>query len=216
MGFPLLARKALLIGLGLALAACAKEDGSRIIGKWRAERLEVMSLKLPVGPELVITRDALSTASDVSVPIAAITQDGDEVTLDTDALIGMTFHFVGPDRMYLELPVVGRVHYRRLNGPAVAAAPATTAAVAQPAPLPQPSAAPQPAQATTVEPAYARDYAQALVLVRQGDNDGALRSLHDAFKHGLRDASLLDTTPEFEILKSDVRYRALLSRYGGQ
>jgi hypothetical protein len=93
MVFFLFARAALLTVLGLALAGCAKEDGSRIVGTWRAERFEVMSLKLPVGPELEITQDELGTGSDVRIPITAITQDGDEVTLETE-VIGMTFYFL--------------------------------------------------------------------------------------------------------------------------
>jgi hypothetical protein len=227
MDFLFFARKALLIVLGLVLVGCAKEDGSRILGKWRAERFEVFSLKLPVGPELAITQDELSTASNVSIPINAIMQDGEEVTLETDSLIGMTFHFVEPDRMYFELPIIGRIYYQRVNGPAVAAAvvaaPEGAAAAApvavasgQPARLVEPTVAPQSAPPANLEQAYAEDYAQALALARQGDSAGAVRSLFDAFTHGFRDVSLLNKTPEFDSLKTDIRYQALLARYAGQ
>jgi hypothetical protein len=203
MTFSFLVRTARLIVFGFAIAGCAREDGSRIIGKWRAERVAVASLKLPLGPELEITRNKLVAGSDVSIPIAAIMQDGDEVTLDTHSLIGMTFYFVGADRIYLDLPVVGRLYYRRVNDQALAAA------------VTAPKNATVPAQAAALEPAHAQDYAKALVLVRQGDLDGAVRSLHDAFKHGFRDTPLLNRTPEFDVLKADVRYQALVVRYTG-
>lgn len=222
MAFILLARKAALVVLGLALAGCAREDGSRILGKWRAERLEVMSFKLPVGPELEVKPAALDMSGGVSIPIAAITQDGDEVTLDTPSLIGMTFYFVGDDRMYIDLPVVGPVYYRRVHegAPTVAALPAPPVRAGQPqpvAPVPavaQPASAPTPAPASA--PAHVQDYQQALVLMRQGDHDNALRSLHAAFQHGLRDTALVESAPEFGALKDDVRYQALLARYAGQ
>jgi hypothetical protein len=217
MAFFLLARKALLIVIGLALAGCAKEDGSRIVGKWRAERFEVMSLKLPVGPELEITPHELSTASDVRVPISAITQDGEAVTLETE-LIGLTFNFVEPDRMYIALPIIGRIYYRRVNVvPAAVAVPPSPVPVSRaqraPLPLPEPQAAALAGQSADEEPPYAKDYAQALALVRQGDHDGAVRCLHDAFKHGFRDVAQLAATAEFDSLKPDVRYQALLARY---
>lgn len=204
-------RRALLGVLALALAACAKEDGGRIVGTWRAERLEVMSLKLPVGPELRISRDALTTAGDVRIPIAGISQDGDEVTLDTDAMVGMTFYFVEADRMYLDLPLLGRVYYRRV---ADRAGPAPVA-VQAPAPVPQAPALPPVRQADTLPPAaaYPQEYAQALALLKQGDRDGAVRSLNNAFGKGFRDLGLLARTPEFDVLASDPRYQALLARY---
>lgn len=233
MVFSTSARISLLVVLGLALAGCAKEDGSRIVGRWHAERFEVMSLKLPVGPKLEITRKELSTGSEVRIPIAAITQDGDEVTLETDGAIGLTFVFVESDRMYFELPVVGRIYYRRINPSAVAVAAsaianddvgrkmvivpptlvaAPRAQAAQP-PLPEPVEAIGARQLAVQEPAFAKDYAQALALARQGDRDGAIRCLFDAFIHGFRDVALLAATPEFDILASDVRYQALLARY---
>jgi len=213
------------LAIGIALAGCAKEDGQRIIGTWRAERLDLMSLKLPLGPELEVRPDALTAGDAVRIPIAAITQDGDEVTLDTDSLIGMTFYFVEADRMYLELPVAGRIYYRRVAGPALAAVPVgavtapVVAVVAAPAPTVAAVAPPEAAGAALMPPpapVYAHDYALALDLLRQGDRDSAVRALHSAFKQGFRDAALLERTPEFDLLKTDARYQALLARYGGQ
>lgn len=216
----LLVRKALLGILALMLSACAREDGSRILGTWRAERMEVMSFKLPVGPELRIGPNELRTGDDIRLPIAAITQDGDEVTLDTESMIGMTFYFVDADRMYLDLPLIGHIYYRRVdeslaggavNDSATARQPAP-AAVRQADPPPQVSALPPPVR-DTVAPAYSEDYQQALALLRERDRDGAVRSLNRAFSNGFRDTGLLARTPEFDVLKDDVRYQALLARY---
>jgi hypothetical protein len=226
MTYFLVVRRALLIVLGLVLAGCAKEDGSGIIGKWRAERVDVMSLKLPLGPEFEITPTKVAMGDDISIPIASITQHGNEVTLDTDSLIGMTFYLVEPDRMYLELPLVGRIYYQRMKGQAIATVTSAPAKAAPPVPAPavtsappappQPAAVEQQAAAGVNEPGYAQDYAQARSLVKQRDLDGAVRSLNDAFKHGFRDIAQLNNTREFGVLKEDVRYQALIERYAGQ
>jgi hypothetical protein len=216
----LLSRHVLPGVLALALAACAKEDGGRIVGTWRAERLEVMSLKLPVGPELRISREALTTAGDVKIPIAGITQDGDEVTLDTDAMVGMTFYFVEADRMYLDVPLLGRVYYRRVTDTAAGTNPGVRQdPAAEPAPanarqpiLPSQAPAVPPVREAVAPPRHP-DYTQALVLLREGDRDGAVRSLNSAFRNGFHDLELLAKTPEFDALASDPRYQALLARY---
>lgn len=209
--------------LALALAGCAKEDGSRILGKWRAERLEVMSLKLPLGPELDITRSAVAMGNGISIPIAGITQDGDEVTLETNALIGLSFQFVEADRMLIELPVVGEIYYRRVSVQPEAASvqDAKGIAEASPAAEAQPLAPPMPTAVDSLpeprKPAGGGDHLheieKALSLVKQGNHDGALRSMHTAFKHGFRDTALLERTPAFDALRADVRYQALVARY---
>jgi len=57
------------------------------------------------------------------------------------------------------------------------------------------------------------DYNLAVLRMRQGDQDGSVRSLRDAFEHGFRDFSLLNTSTEFAPLKRDPRYNALMDRY---
>jgi hypothetical protein len=226
MTYYLVARRALLIVLGLVLAGCAKEEGSGIIGKWRAERLEVMSLKLPLGPEFEITQTKVAMAGDISIPIASIMQHGDAVTLDTDSLIGMTFYFVEPDRMYLELPLLGRIYYQRMKGQAIATLTSAPAKAALPGPDPVVTAAPpapprptpvgQQAVAGVNGIGFAQDYALARGLAKQGDLDGAVRALNGIFKHGFHDIAQLNSTPEFDVLKADVRYQALIERYAGK
>jgi hypothetical protein len=226
MNFRCVLANALLIALGLLLSGCAKEGQRSIVGKWRAERFEVMSLKLPIGPELDISSASVRTGSDITIPISEIKQDGNEVTLETD-LIGLTFYFVDDDRMYVHLPVIGQIYYQRVgdqarSGSAPAPVPAQRRASIAPVANPEPALPPQYGktqqvqQAPDAEPAYYQPYEHARTLVRQGDYDGAVRSLHAAFSQGFRDTARLDQTPEFDVLKGDVRYQALVVRYGGQ
>lgn len=208
-----------LLALALAgtLPGCAREDGSRLLGHWRAERFELMGLKLPIGPELNITRDQLSGAGgELALPIAGITQDDDEVTVDTEANIGLTFYFVEPDRMYVKLPLVERIYYRRV---------AAQAAAPQPAPVEPPraqarasTAAPQPrvaAPAPLPAPAVPgeRAYGHALAALEAGDDDSALRYLHQAFEDGFKGAARVANAPEFGRLRGDIRFQVLLARY---
>lgn len=219
-----------LIALALAgtLSGCAREDGSRLLGRWRAERFEVMGLKLPIGPELNITRDRLGGAgSELALPIAGITQDDDEVTVDTEANIGLTFYFVEPDRMYVKLPLLERIYYRRVAEQASAPATLTPAAHAPAGPAPAErtqvrasTAAPLPRAAIPAPlpgPAVPgeRAYGQALAALDAGDDDGALRYLHQAFKDGFQDAARVANAPEFGRLHGDIRFQVLLARYQG-
>lgn len=202
----------LLAGLVLAIAGCAREDGSKIIGHWRAERFQVMSLKLPIGPELTISRDTLKAGSELTVPIEAITQDGDEITLDMPMHVGLSFQFVDDDRMYVDVPFIDRIYYRRVDRPAGAAA--------RPAQPPAPASAPQSDVATQAPadgaaPAFSPpdSYAIALEAARRGDQDTAVRMLHRAFQEGSARAVEVQSRSEFDGLREDVRFQALLARH---
>ncbi|MGI4842313.1 MAG: TPR end-of-group domain-containing protein [Janthinobacterium lividum] len=202
----------LLAGLVLATAGCAREDGSKIIGHWRAERFQVMSLKLPIGPELTISRDTLKAGSELTVPIEAITQDGDEITLDMPMHVGLSFQFVDDDRMYVDVPFIDRIYYRRVDRPAGLAA--------RPAQPPAPASAPQTdvaeqAPAAGAAPAFSQpdSYALALDAARRGDQDTAVRMLHRAFQEGSARAAEVQSRSEFDGLRDDVRFQALLARH---
>lgn len=202
----------LLAGLVLAIAGCAREDGSKIIGHWRAERFQVMSLKLPIGPELTISRDTLKAGSELTVPIEAITQDGDEITLDMPMHVGLSFQFVDDDRMYVDVPFIDRIYYRRVDRSAGAAA--------RPAQPPAPASAPQSDVATQAPadgaaPAFSPpdSYAIALEAARRGDQDTAVRMLHRAFQEGSARAVEVQSRSEFDGLREDVRFQALLARH---
>jgi hypothetical protein len=225
MGVRNAAGALLALVLACTMQGCAREDGSRLLGHWRAERFEVMGLKLPIGPALHITRDKLaSDGGELMLPIAGITEDDDEVTVDTEANIGLTFYFVEPDRMYVKLPFVERIYYRRVSAQADLPA-AHTPAAASTSPLPAeraqghaPVALPAPAVAAPVPlapPAApgALAYGQALAAVRAGDDDRALRDLHEAFEQGFTGAAQVADAPQFARLRGDVRFQVLLARY---
>ena len=105
---------ALLFAFILGLSGCAKEDGSKILGHWRAERFKLMSLNIPIGPEFVITKDELvALETDLHIPIKSISQNGNEFILNVPVGLGLSFYFDGPDRMYLDVPFAGKIYYQR-------------------------------------------------------------------------------------------------------
>ncbi|KDB06535.1 hypothetical protein LIG30_4090 [Burkholderia sp. lig30] len=113
---------AVLVALVLA-GGCSKQPGPSILGHWQAERMSVYSAKLPIGPDIVVSRDAMSlTDSGASLSISKIEAGGDEATVDFAHGIGVTFHFDGADRMYVQVPLIGRVYYRRVPQEGVVAA----------------------------------------------------------------------------------------------
>lgn len=187
-----------------ALAGCAKQDGSMILGQWQAERLDLMGLKLPIGPDMTISRDKLSMQG-AELPIDAITQDGDEIVLDTTGGIGLTFHKVDENRIYVQFPLLDRIYYRRTGAAAAArqpeAAPSAVAAARAAETAPMKSA---PA------PAYAEAYDAALAAAKQGQRDDALRHLHQAVQQGFDRPGQLQHEPGFAVLQSDPRYQVIV------
>lgn len=205
-------RGCLLAALGAAaLAGCARQDGSAVLGRWHAERFDLMGLKLPIAPDITISRDKLVMEGS-ELPIAAITQDGDEVVLDTTGGIGLTLHVVDQDRMYVQLPFVDRIYFRRVKTAAPAPAQpalaqARPASSAPPAPAATPERPPAPVAAPA--PAYAQAYDAALQAARRGERDAALRHLHQAVGQGFDRADLLAREPGFAFLRSDPRYQVI-------
>lgn len=244
-----------------ALGACSRNDGSRILGHWRADRLQVQSISLPMGPEFVISpRELTSLDEEIRIPISSISEEGNTVTLGAPLGVGLSFYFENADRMYFELPLLGRIFYQRIHDaapptptpekPVAAVPPAPLAALPPPLPPAQtpPPVVAQPAASQAAQGAstvdlirqaerklagndlpeaealllQARqqygddpmiDYNLAILHMRSGDEDTAVRNLRDAFLHGFRGFALLDTAPDLTPLKTDPRYQALLTRY---
>lgn len=208
-----------IVSIALLSISCSRQDGSKIIGHWRAERFEVMSLKLPIAPELRISRDRLMAGTETALPVEAITQDGDEITLDLPMHVGLSFHLVDDNRMYIDLPLVDRIYYRRVapdsdprpvalvtpaSAPPVASVPATADRQDRRAGLANPGEGARPPSR----------YGQALDALRLGDQDGAVRLLHQALEERSVNAALVQRAPEWDVMRGDVRLQALLARYG--
>ncbi|WP_296658756.1 hypothetical protein [Paraburkholderia sp.] len=97
------------------VAGCSKNDDASVIGHWRAERTQVYSLHLPIGPDIVISKDAIkSPDAQASIPLKRIERKGNEAVLDTAYGLGISLYFDGPDRVYVKVPFMGKVYYRRV------------------------------------------------------------------------------------------------------
>ncbi len=87
-----------------------------IQGQWKAERYELASFKLPVGPGITIKEREFETFGQV-VPIASVESTGSKVILNVPTglgvEVGLTFIFEGKDRMYFDVPFVGKLYYNR-------------------------------------------------------------------------------------------------------
>lgn len=57
------------------------------------------------------------------------------------------------------------------------------------------------------------DYSLAVLHMRRGDPDSAVRKLRDAFQNGFRDFTLLEAATDLAALRSAPRYNALVTRY---
>ena len=255
----MIVRRVLLATLAaLLVAACgSKPDGERILGRWRAERMQMQGVSVPIGPEFVVSRQELrSPDGEVRIPISAISAEGETVTLDVPLGLGLSFRFESADRISFDLPLVGKIYYQRvgatrpeltlessvsLSEPKQAitivksdgSASARAASASEQASgsagnsidlvgsaerklaannLDEAEALLRQARAQHGDPALV-DFYMATVRMRQSDPDAAVRSLRDAFQNGFRDFKRLDSAADLVPLRTDPRYKALLTRY---
>lgn len=267
----LIPRFALNVFIAILLGACSAEsDSERILGHWRAERVQLQGISVPMGPEFVVNRNELrSIDGDITIPISSINPSGDTVTLEAPLGLGLSFRFENTNRISFDMPLVGKIYYQRVAtaGPAL---PAPDTPIKKPAVIIPPAAPNAPVNVSTNQPSgfsssqpivsqpvqspaaaqsassvdlireaerrlaadklseaetlltQARkqygndplvDYNFAILHMRHGDPDGAVRSLRDAFLHGFRAFQLLDASPDLAPLGNDPRYMALLTRY---
>jgi hypothetical protein len=123
-----------LLLLAIGVSGCSKKDGSRIIGHWRADRVQVQSISIPMGPDFVISRSELvSIDGAIHIPVSSIAEQDNEVILNIPAGIGLSFYFEGADRIYFKLPVLDRVYFHRVSN-----VPEPTHAIPPPTPGPPP------------------------------------------------------------------------------
>jgi hypothetical protein len=98
------------------LVACSRQSDVSLIGHWQAERVSFYSVKLPFGPDIVVKEDRISNPSTgIDLPIKNVERKGGEATVDFEYGLGVTFYFDGPDRLHINVPLIGKVYYRRVN-----------------------------------------------------------------------------------------------------
>jgi len=144
------------VTLTIALFGCSKPDGHRILGHWRAERMQFQGVSLPMGPEFVVSSSELrSTDGSINIPLTGIKAKDDTTTLVLGGPIdiGLSFKFETEDRISFEIPLVNsKVYYQRVFDSPPSETPATVGKQVQaPSIRPTdagvaPNRAPQPVQ----------------------------------------------------------------------
>lgn len=114
----------LALSLLIALCACSRPDGNRILGHWHSESMMLGSLNLPIAPDILIQPGNLvAVASGARVPIESVSARDSEVILTFAAGLGLSFFFESDDRMFVDVPFFGKVYYERVaETPAVVTA----------------------------------------------------------------------------------------------
>ncbi|RQW26588.1 hypothetical protein EHS17_09345 [Rhodobacteraceae bacterium CH30] len=103
-----------MLAITLGLAACSENNPARLQGHWRAEKLKVQSLNIPLAPELIINEHNVRMPDmDMVFPVSSMSANGDEIVVDFPLGFGVSFYLENPDRMYVDVPLAGKVYYRR-------------------------------------------------------------------------------------------------------
>ena len=108
--------QALFIALLLAVTACDQRTDPQIIqGHWIAENFRIQGIKLPIGPDLFVSKDSIGLGSGLEpLKLTDIEANGSEVTLQTEFGFDIVFAFGNKNRMYFTAPFTGnRIYYRR-------------------------------------------------------------------------------------------------------
>jgi hypothetical protein len=107
----------------LVTSACSLSSEPEIRGTWEAEDVNLASLAIQVGPRLEISQThMLMPELHVKLPISAIELEAPDrvklrfVSNGLIPLAGWTLYFESPDRIRMEVPLVGPIYYRRVKG----------------------------------------------------------------------------------------------------
>ncbi len=227
----------LLITLLMLVTACGQRSDPQIIeGRWVAENFRIQSIQLPIGPELLISRNSIGLGSGLEpLRLSGIQADGNEVTLKTEFGFDVIFRFENKDRMYFTVPFIDhRIYYNRADdtrsaslSPAITvknertseSSGAFTAAAEQASPARSLQDAPVLEQALSnqgqnlQQPASETHYQQSLAFLRQGDVDASLRSLTAALVNGFADWQRIEQEKLFDQLHGDIRFQVLQARW---
>lgn len=107
-------RWAIVLSTGGMLIACSKPDPTIILGKWKADSFANESLKIPIAPNIEVTRNQLilrtpDGTSIQSLALSAIRAEKDSIELEVKDALGISLIFTveSPSRIHFKVPFVG-------------------------------------------------------------------------------------------------------------
>lgn len=218
----------------LAIAGCSESVSPKaVLGHWTAENLRIQAVGIPIGPELDITEQEIAVpGTALRVPLQRVEAKGREVTLTFPMGLSLAFQVESPERMSVDVPFIGLVHYRKdvvaRSVAAVQATPPATTTGSQPvskADLVRQArdqlSHGQADQARTLldqvaalDPRYAPMLVGRLVLMLADSGpDETLRQMDQWLQAGVLKPGDVAGESGLSALHQDPRYRALSARY---
>ena len=96
------------------LAACSTPDPTIILGRWRADSFAFESIKIPIAPNIEVTRNqVILRAPDGSIvqglALSAIRAEKDNIELELKDAMGMSLRFTveSRSRIHFKVPIIG-------------------------------------------------------------------------------------------------------------
>ena len=204
----------------ILLTACSPSnriDPEQIYGRWVSETKYVGDFGIPMGPDIVINRHDLSIKNlDKTVVFDRIeVKDGNVFEIVFFMGISLRLKMISSDKLEFEIPIQGnKIIYNKVPNvkPENMANIKTEIKNHKPPNLSaEPSALVSPASAENME--NLRHYEEAKRYAQAGNNDDAIHHLNEALQAGYKNWDQLEKEPMFVHLRSDVRYKAALSRW---
>lgn len=109
-------RIGLLLAMALAtwVSGCSRPDPTVILGKWKAENYPFEGLKIPLAPNIEVTRNDLLLVNPDGVPfqrfpLSAIKAEGHEIDLELSGFAGiaLAFKVENSERIHFRVPIIG-------------------------------------------------------------------------------------------------------------
>lgn len=207
----------------ILLTACSPSnriDPEQIYGRWVSETKYMGDFGIPMGPDIVINRHDLNIKNlDKTVAFDRIeVKDGNIFEIVFFMGISLRLKMISNDKLEFEIPIQGnKIIYNKVpNVKSENTANITTETQNQkpPNPTTEPSAPVSSVSSTSAENVEnLRLYEEAKRYAQAGNNDEAIRYLNEALQTGYKNWDQLEKEPMFVQLRTDVRYKAVLSRW---